>query len=116
PYFDPIRLSDQSIIVDPISDVTVGAGPFSINASASSGLPVTLKVASGPATISGTTVTILGAGTVSIEASQPGNASYNPAPVVQRAFVVSAVIDRDAPVIVPRNITVTADINGLATI
>lgn len=51
------------------------AGPYTLNASASSGLPVTLSV-SGPATLSGTTLTITGAGTVSVTASQAGNSNY----------------------------------------
>jgi hypothetical protein len=49
------------------------------------------RVVSGPATVSGSTVTLNGTGTVTIEASQPGNeffnaASFNP----QRSFTVTA--------------------------
>ena len=70
----------------PIGNKTPGAAPFTISAPvASSGLPVTVTVASGPATISGTpggsyTVTLTGAsGTVILQADQTGNADYFPA-------------------------------------
>ena len=51
------------------------AGPYTLNATASSGLPVGYTV-TGPATISGSTLTITGVGTVVVTASQPGDATY----------------------------------------
>ena len=64
--------------------------PFNLTATASSGLPVAFSLVSGPATLSGSTVTLTGAtGTVSIRASQAGNAQYNPAPDVTRSFGVT---------------------------
>lgn len=49
-------------------------------ATASSGLPVTFSVASGPGTVSGgTNLTFLGAGPVSIVAAQAGDADWQPA-------------------------------------
>lgn len=63
---------------------------FTLNASASSGLAVTFDVVSGPATVSGNTVTLTGqAGSVSINASQTGNADFHPAPNVNRTFQVT---------------------------
>ena len=50
--------------------------PFQVSATASSGLPVTFSIVSGPATVSGTTVTMTGAGAVTIRASQAGNSNY----------------------------------------
>jgi hypothetical protein len=51
--------------------------PFTITApTSSSGLPVTVTVKSGPATISGTTVTPTGAGTIVLAANQAGNFLY----------------------------------------
>ncbi len=46
-----------------------------LTATASSGLPVTFQ-ASGPATVSGSTLTYTGSGTVVVTASQAGNANY----------------------------------------
>jgi uncharacterized repeat protein (TIGR01451 family) len=52
---------------------------------------VSYSVVSGPATVSGSTVTLTGtAGVVTIRASQAGNAQYNPAPTVDRSFNVNA--------------------------
>ncbi len=63
--------------------------PFDIQATATSGLQVFFEVLSGPATINGNTVTLTGApGEVTIEATQPGNSSYNPANPVVNKFMV----------------------------
>jgi len=56
---------------------------------ASSGLAVNVKVKSGPATISGNTVSLTGAGTVVLVASQGGNSSYLPSAEVTTSFLVS---------------------------
>jgi hypothetical protein len=48
---------------------------YTLNATASSGLPVSYS-ATGPATLNGTTLTITGAGAVQVTASQSGNANY----------------------------------------
>jgi uncharacterized repeat protein (TIGR02543 family) len=73
-----------------IGSKTFGDAPFAVTApSASSSLPVTLSVKSGPATISGNIVTITGAGTVVLAANQAGNANYNAASEVTMSFTVS---------------------------
>ena len=41
------------------------------------------------AVVTGTTVTIVGAGSAAIVASQPGNANWNPAPDVEQTLVVN---------------------------
>ena len=56
---------------------------------ASSGLAVKL-VASGPAKLSGTKVTLTGTGTITLTAGQVGNAKYNPAPNQSTNFVVGS--------------------------
>ena len=58
-------------------------------ATASSGLPVTYTVVSGPASVTGSTLTYLGAGTVVVEADQAGNSSYAAAPPVQNTIQVT---------------------------
>jgi hypothetical protein len=80
--------ADQTITFAPLTNKFYGDPPFAVSATASSGLPVSFSVFSGPATISGTTVTITGVGTVTIRASQAGNANWNPAPNVDRSFQV----------------------------
>lgn len=71
-------------------DRLFGAAPFDLIASSTSGLPVSFEVLGGPATVSGSTVTLTGSGTVSIRAVQEGDAAWAPAPPVERSFFVSA--------------------------
>lgn len=66
-----------------------GDPPFAVTASSSSGLPVTLAVISGPATIAGNVVTLTGSGVVTLQASQPGNDNYLPAPNVEQQLQVA---------------------------
>lgn len=79
--------TNQTITFSPISSQTYGNLPISLVASASSGLPVTFTIASGPATISGNVLTITGAGTVVVNANQSGNSNYNPAISQQTVLV-----------------------------
>ena len=82
-------LNSQSIAFSSLPGKTYGNAAFGVSATASSGLPVTFSIVSGPATIAGTNVTITGAGTVTVRASQAGNAAYSPAPTVDQPFVIS---------------------------
>lgn len=83
-------LLNQTITFNSLPNKLTTDPPFTLSATASSGLPVTFTLVSGPATLSGNTVTLTGAtGTVSIKASQTGNAQYNPAPEVTRSFGVT---------------------------
>ncbi len=83
-----VPLSNQTITFNPLSDRSVNAPAFNLTASASSNLPVSFRVVSGPANISGNTVTTTGIGRVVIEASQAGNGSYYAAAPVTQAFNV----------------------------
>ncbi len=82
-------VQSQTITFDPISDKTYGDAAFPLVATSSSGLVVSFNVVSGPATISGSTLTITGAGTVVVEATQTGNAAFTPASPVQQSFTVA---------------------------
>ena len=63
--------------------------PFDLVATATSGLEVFFEVISGPATVDGHTVTLTGSpGQVVIEATQPGNGTYDPADPVLNSFMV----------------------------
>jgi RHS repeat-associated protein len=73
----------------PASPVTYGVSPIALSASASSGLVVTFSVVSGPATVSGSTLTITGPGTVVVAANQAGNADYAAAQQVTQSIVVN---------------------------
>ncbi|MFK8009830.1 MAG: discoidin domain-containing protein [Saprospiraceae bacterium] len=83
-------LADQTISFDLISNKTITDGSFVINATASSGLPVSYSIISGPATIIGNTITLNGTtGTVVVQANQNGNATYNSASSVTQIFEVT---------------------------
>ena len=83
--------SQQHITLEAIEDKEANAAPFDVVASASSGLLVNLEI-SGPAMISGSTITINGtAGTVILIASQPGNEAFLAAEPLVQSFEVIAV-------------------------
>ncbi|WP_263373831.1 beta strand repeat-containing protein [Granulicella aggregans] len=79
----------QTITFPAIPNHTVGDAPFTLTATASSGLAVSYAVTSGPATVAGSLVTLTGAGTVTIQATQAGNATYAAATPVSQTFTVS---------------------------
>ena len=73
-----------------IVDKNIRDNPFEVIATASSGLPVTLSIISGPAILSGNTVILDGTiGTIFMQASQAGNEQYNAARTVSRLFEVT---------------------------
>src|SRR5439155_23418979 len=68
-----VAKASQTITFGSLAGKTYGDAPFTVAASASSGLTVTFSIVSGPATVSGSTVTVTGAGTVTVRASQSGD-------------------------------------------
>jgi hypothetical protein len=82
---------DQTITFGALSDKMITDAPFAVSATASSGLPVSFSIVSGPVTILGNIITITGTGSVTVRASQAGNISYNAAPNVDRTFNVTDV-------------------------
>ncbi|MEQ9376131.1 MAG: T9SS type A sorting domain-containing protein, partial [Imperialibacter sp.] len=80
----------QTITFEAPEGKTFGAEAFDLAATASSGLPVTLTSSKpGVAMIEGSTVTILGAGTVTLKASQPGNDNYSSAASVEHVLTIN---------------------------
>lgn len=93
----------------------VGSPDYLVSASASSGLPVTFAAApasAGICTVSGSTVSLVGAGTCSVVASQGGNAVYDPADPVQQSFTVGP----GAPTLSPQTISFTSTAPGGAVV
>ncbi|MBB5058091.1 hypothetical protein HDF16_002797 [Granulicella aggregans] len=80
----------QTITFPAIPNHVYGDAPFVLTATASSGLDISYSVVSGPATVVGSTVTVTGVGTVTIQAAQAGNTTYAAATPVSRSFLVSA--------------------------
>jgi hypothetical protein len=68
---------------------TYGDAPFTVSATSTSTGAFTYTVVSGPATVSGSTVTLTGAGTVVVSASQLASGNYAPA-TETTSFTVAA--------------------------
>jgi len=79
---------NQTIRFDPLANKTFGDAPFAVTATASSGLPVSFAT-SGNCTVNGTVVTLTGAGTCTITASQAGDSNFSPALAVSRSFSIA---------------------------
>jgi sugar lactone lactonase YvrE len=88
-----VTQASQSITFNaPASPVAYGVSPISLSATANSGLAVTFSVSSGPCSVSGSTLTVAGAGTCVVAANQAGNADYTAAAAVSRSIVVNAAV------------------------
>ena len=96
---ESISPATQTITFVPIGGQTYGVDPFDLDPTASSLLPVGLTVLSGPATVDADgLLTITGAGTVVVQASQAGDTDYDAATPVDQTFQVA-----------PASLTITAD-------
>jgi hypothetical protein len=69
------------------SSATFGQGPFTISASATSGLPVSLA-ATGRCVLSAGMLSLTGVGSCTLTATQGGNSDYNPAPTLTPSFAI----------------------------
>lgn len=78
----------QTITFSRPADRRYGSGDVSLSATSSQGLPITFTVVSGPAVVSGSTLTISGTGRVTVRASQAGNDFIEAATNVDQSFNV----------------------------
>ncbi len=86
--FNVIKHS-QTINFQPIATPALPtASPVTLVATATSGLPVSFHVVSGPGTVAGNLLTFTGYGLITVAADQPGNAIYYAAPEVTRQVFV----------------------------
>ena len=83
-----VAKANQTITFGALAAKTYGDPSFTVSATASSGLVVSFS-ASGNCTIATTTVTITGAGSCTITASQPGDSNYTAAPNVPQTFTIA---------------------------
>ena len=85
-----VNLLDQTITFEALDNKDIDDPDFELTATASSGLAVSYQSSNtNVATISGSTVTIIGAGTTTITASQAGDANFNPATPVEQTLTVN---------------------------
>ena len=78
----------QTISFPGVATVTWPTSTVTLNAKASSGLPITYSVSGGGATVSGNVITIAQPGTINVTARQAGNANYLAAEQVSIRFSV----------------------------
>ncbi len=71
-----VQKAVQTLTWPNLAGKTFGDAPFNAAVVSSSGLPVTLVLESGKATLQGTTLTLTGAGPVLLTATQAGNSLY----------------------------------------
>ena len=86
-----ITKGTQTISFAALADASLSASPLTVSATSSSGLAVAFTSATtGVCTVSGTSVTLLGPGTCTLNADQAGDANWDAATQVQRSFTVTA--------------------------
>ncbi len=85
----PAAVEAQTITFPAPADRVFGFASITLQATASSELPVAFELVSGPATLSGSQLTLTGVGVVTVRAQQAGDGSFSPAPPVERSFTVS---------------------------
>ncbi len=93
-----LPLKPQTVSFAALSAETYGVGPIALHATASSGLPVSFAVTSGPGTISGSNLIVNGAGTIEVTATQAGNIAYAAAAPITQPLLIN-----------PAGLTVTAN-------
>jgi 6-phosphogluconolactonase (cycloisomerase 2 family) len=85
-----ITKGNQTITFNKPPDASFSEGTTTVEATASSGLPVSFNSkTTGVCTIVSETVTFHAAGTCRIEATQAGNTNWNAAPAVERSFTIA---------------------------
>jgi hypothetical protein len=104
-----IAPAPQTINFAPLTNAVYGDTPFTLTATASSGLPVSYGSSdSSIASVSGSTVNVLAIGSTTLTASQAGDANYLPATSVTQTLVVE-------PLLINLGILRSTGTRGLAT-
>jgi Bacterial Ig-like domain (group 3) len=106
---------DQRIDFAAGNVLSYSSGSMAVPVSATSGLPVTLSVVSGPATSAGNHITPTGLGTVTLQANQAGDANYLPASATGSIEIIPAQVTVTATpsamqVIAPGTISVAVQV------
>jgi alpha-tubulin suppressor-like RCC1 family protein len=108
-------LANQTVSVAAIAPQP-RAATVVLTATASSGLPVSFRVVSGPGSIADkTNLTFSAAGLVEVAASQAGDAVYGAAPDVHFWMIVYTVIPDNGPFMGANSVAINSDYLGLIT-
>jgi hypothetical protein len=101
-----VQKANETISFPGIPAQSINAAPITLAATASSGLPVSYSLISGPALLAGNLLSVTGTpGQVTVRAAQSGNTNYNAASDVVQSFLV---VTNSMPLITspPTNLTV----------
>jgi uncharacterized repeat protein (TIGR03803 family) len=82
--------SPQTINFAALNPQQVAGTNVTLVATATSGLPVSFGIVSGPASLSGNVLTFTATGTVTVQATQAGNSTYGAAAPVTQVFTVTS--------------------------
>lgn len=104
----------QTIAFGDIPDQTFGDDPFELLASSNAGLPLTIEVVAGPGVLVDSFVTISGAGSIVLRASQPGNEQYFPAVAEKTVTVNKAMQSISFDAIAPKLKHETVNLSAIA--
>jgi hypothetical protein len=85
-----VTQGNQTLVFTGVGAKTFGDAPVSLTATSSAGLPVVFQVLSGPGGLAGDVLTLQGAGSIGLQASQAGDARYLPASAGQTVVVAKA--------------------------
>jgi hypothetical protein len=91
-YANFVPLLAQTISFSPPGSVKYPGSPVSLAATATSGLPVSFSLVSGPATLAGNQLTPNGAGAIVVLATQSGDSVWLPAPPVSGTLNASPAV------------------------
>ncbi len=105
----------QTVTLTAPSSATFGGPPIAVSATATSGLKATFSIVSGPATISGSTITLTGAGTVVVQASQAGNSVYAAASAAKSITVAKSAQTIIFPAIPNQAVGATVQLQATAS-
>ena len=91
PVSSTITVTDttQTIVLPSLPNVNYGAGAITLPLTTSAGLPITYTV-TGPAALNGSSLVVTGAGTVTVTATQTGDASHSPVTITDSFTVAKA--------------------------
>lgn len=95
-----IEKASQTIDFAVPAEIRFGTEPMELSAVASSGLPASILLLSGPATFDGRFFTSTAPGSAELVASQPGDANHHPADAVYRSIRITRAL-QDIDFMVP---------------
>jgi hypothetical protein len=111
------KASQTITFVAPATPVTYGIAPITLKATATSGLPVTFT-ATRADPVNNSTLSITGAGSVTVMANQSGNSNYAAADAVSKTITVNkatptlSLTTSDTSIITGASVTFTAAVTG----